>query len=211
MRLKRRSKTIRAITFIGYQIMGSVLFVGLAWIAIQADRGQTELRALVSTETEASGWLKATPVTAWVSDTAVSVWGEIAHRNKTTATPYASGWYAPLAQATVQRTFGQTGKGIVLQAKQSTEVIAVGDGEVIFCAPPEQDAIGWTVVVAHKDETKSIYGMLDQASVRVGDKVTGGQSIGWINKEEEDAPSTLYFAFKQGSLFLDPEAVIGFD
>ena len=217
---KRRRTSIPAIRYVATQIMGGCLFVGLAWLAIQFEPGEAYIRSQFDSETVTSAWLSDTPVTNWLSNRAMHVWANEPSRSswlptfgvkQTKEDQYASGWFAPLSQATVQQTFKQTGKGIVLQAKQPTEIQAIGDGEVIFCAPPEKNGIGWTVVIAHKDEAKSIYGMLEQTSVRVGDTVIGGQSIGWISEEEREAPSTLYFAFKQGALFLDPEAVIGFD
>lgn len=220
MRDHRRRTTIQAIRYAATQIIGSILFVGLAWLAIQFEPSEAYIRSQLTTETVTNAWLSDTPVTQWISNRAKQVWtNEPALSSwlptfgvrQTKEDQYASGWFAPLSQATVQQTFKQTGKGIVLEATQPTEIQAIGDGEVIFCASPEQNGIGWTVVIAHKDEAKSIYGMLDQTSVRVGEKVIGGQSIGWISEEDREAPSKLYFAFKQGTLFLDPEAVIGFD
>lgn len=217
---RRVRTTMKMIRYVAKQILGSVLFVGLAWTAMQFEPGETFIRSEMSNDAIVTAWLGETPVTKWISNHAMQAWtaepsiagwlptfgARLTEKDK-----YASGWFAPLSEGTVQRTFKQTGKGIILQAKQPTEIRAIGDGEVIFCAPPEQDAIGWTVVIAHKDGAKSIYGMLDQASVRVGDSVTGGQSIGWISEEDREAPSSLYFAFKQDTLFLNPEAVIGFD
>lgn len=220
MRDHRRRTTIQAIRNAATQIIGSILFVGLAWLAIQFEPSEAYIRSQLTTETVTNVWLSETPVTQWISNRAKQVWTNEPTLSswlptfgvrQTKEDQYASGWFAPLSQATVQQTFKQTGKGIVLEATQPTEIQAIGDGEVIFCASPEQNGIGWTVVIAHKDEAKSIYGMLDQTSVRVGEKVIGGQSIGWISEEDREAPSKLYFAFKQGTLFLDPEAVIGFD
>lgn len=217
---KRRPTPIRTLQYAALQVIGSIVFVGLAWLAIQFEPSEEYIRKELTTETIASTWLSDAPVSKWISNRAMQVWTAEPSLSgwlptfgakQTVDDQYASGWFAPVSQATVQQTFKQTGKGIVLQAKQPSEIQAIGDGEVIFCAPPEQNGVGWTIVIAHKDEAKSIYGMLDQTSVRVGDTVTGGQPIGWINEQDREAPSNLYFAFKQGTLFLDPEAVIGFD
>jgi stage IV sporulation protein FA len=191
MQMKVRVKSLAIM-----QLFGTMLLIGAAWFMAEFDQGKATLQHWMTKEIEVNQWLADSPVQAWML------------ANTTEATrvqAYPSGWFAPVVAGKVSETFQQTGKGIVLQTDIPSEVRAIGDGEVVLCVKPASVDSGWTVVVAHADHAKSIYGMLSQSSVRVGDTVKGGQTIGWIQEKQ------LYFAFKQDAIFLDPEAVIGFD
>lgn len=178
------------------QFLGTLLLIGGTWFVAEYDKGKEVLGKWMTQDVVASGWFADSPVHALLFSFASPV---------TRVQAYPSGWYAPVVSGEITETFAKTGKGIVLLTEQPSEIRAVGDGKVVLCAPPDQESATWTVVIAHADDTKSVYGMLAQASVRVGETVKGGQAIGWIQEDQ------LYFAFKQGGLFLDPVAVIGFD
>ena len=178
------------------QFVGTLLLIGSAWFIAEFDQGKAMLQRWMTEEIEVNQWLSDSPVQAWLFDK---------QSQATRVQAYPSGWFAPVVAGKVSETFEQTGKGIVLQTALPTEVRSIGDGTVVLCVKPESVDSGWTVVVSHENHSKSVYGMLSQSSVRVGDVVKGGQAIGWIEDKQ------LYFAFKQDAIFLDPEAVIGFD
>ena len=68
--------------------------------------------------------------------------------------------------------------GIDLAAEEGAKVIAAADGEVYTVY--EDDTLGHTVVIRHNDGYTTCYSSLsDQISVKPGDKVTMGDTIGY--------------------------------
>ena len=68
--------------------------------------------------------------------------------------------------------------GIDLAAEEGTKVMAAADGEVYTVY--EDDTLGHTVVIRHNDGYTTCYSSLsDQVSVKPGDKVTMGDTIGY--------------------------------
>ena len=68
--------------------------------------------------------------------------------------------------------------GIDLAAEDGAPVLAAADGEVYTVY--EDDIMGHTVVIRHNDGYTSCYGSLsDQITVKPGDKVTMGHTIGY--------------------------------
>jgi murein DD-endopeptidase MepM/ murein hydrolase activator NlpD len=201
-RLRRFAKLL------ALQAIGSLILIGISYGVMQWQFGEEWVRRMFNQDVVATSWMNRFPDQLRVQS---SLTGFLPIVQTTEGKLYPSGWYAPVKNGVVKRAFRKTGKGILIAVSRPSEVRAIGEGEVIFCAPPDALTMGWTVVIAHKNNAKSIYGLLNQASVRVGDHVKGGQSIGWISDEGNTPRNRLYFAFKQGELFLNPEAVIGFD
>ena len=68
--------------------------------------------------------------------------------------------------------------GIDLAAEEGAKVMAAADGEVYTVY--EDDTLGHTVVIRHNDGYTTCYSSLsDQVSVKPGDKVTMGETIGY--------------------------------
>ena len=68
--------------------------------------------------------------------------------------------------------------GIDLAAEDGSKVMAAADGEVYTVY--EDDTLGHTVVIRHNDGYTTCYSSLsDQVSVKPGDKVTMGDTIGY--------------------------------
>ena len=68
--------------------------------------------------------------------------------------------------------------GIDLAAEEGAKVMAAADGEVYTVY--EDDTLGHTVVIRHNDGYTTCYSSLsDQVSVKPGDKVTMGDTIGY--------------------------------
>lgn len=101
--------------------------------------------------------------------------------------------------------------GVRIAAPGQSPVRAVLDGSVVYVG--QREGFGHTVVVEHKDGFRSYYSNLEDAAVRVGDKVTRGAEFA---KTAMSAPSqakgensaSLYFELKKGEMALNPESAI---
>lgn len=180
----------------GVQILATVaLIAGCGWVA-NNEGGRERLASYIWTQASTHSWL---------ADSPLATLHFIAPQPALRASAYPSGWYTPMVGAKITQSFKENGKGILLGTPQPTEVRAMGPGVVVVCTRNPRPSGDWTVVIRHPDGSKSIYGMLPQASVRIGSRVKGGDPIGWVQQ------GNLYVAFKQGEVFLDPAAVIGLD
>ena len=85
--------------------------------------------------------------------------------------------------------------GIGIAAPGGTTVKAIAEGEVVLT-----EAIGTyglTVIVQHGGGDYSVYGSLQQASVRVGAKVRKGQTLGTVGSADPDLPTHLHFEIRR--------------
>ena len=96
--------------------------------------------------------------------------------------------------------------GIDLAAGDSEPVMAAADGEVYTVY--EDNAMGHTVVIRHNDGYTSCYGSLsDQITVKPGDKVTMGQTIGYAGDSaivESTLGSHVHFSVSRYDQPMDP-------
>ena len=97
--------------------------------------------------------------------------------------------------------------GIDLAAEDGAPVMAAADGEVYTVF--EDDAMGHTVVIRHSDGYTSCYSSLsDQVSVKPGDKVTMGDTIGYAADSaivESTLGSHVHFSVTHYDEPMDPE------
>ena len=97
--------------------------------------------------------------------------------------------------------------GIDLAAEDGTPVMAAADGEVYTVY--EDDTLGHTVVIRHNDGYTSCYGSLsDQITVKPGDKVTMGHTIGYAADSaivESTLGSHVHFSVTHYDEPMDPE------
>lgn len=97
--------------------------------------------------------------------------------------------------------------GIDLAAEAGTPVMAAADGEVYTVY--EDDAMGHTVVIRHNDGYTTCYSSLsDQVSVKPGDKVTIGDTIGYAADSaivESTLGSHVHFSVTHYDEAMDPE------
>ena len=85
--------------------------------------------------------------------------------------------------------------GIGIAAPGGTTVKAIAEGEVVLT-----EAIGTyglTVIVQHGGGDYSVYGSLQQASVRVGAQVRKGQTVGTVGNADPDLPAHLHFEIRR--------------
>ena len=97
--------------------------------------------------------------------------------------------------------------GIDLAAEDNTPVLAAADGEVYTVY--EDDAMGHTVVIRHNDGYTSCYSSLsDNLTVKPGDKVTMGDTIGYAADSaivESTLGSHVHFSVTHYDEPMDPE------
>ena len=103
--------------------------------------------------------------------------------------------------------------GIDLAAEDGAPVMAAADGEVYTVY--EDDAMGHTVVIRHNDGYTSCYSSLsDQVSVKPGDRVVMGDTIGYA-ADSAIVESTLgchvHFSVTHYDEPMDPEAFLNLD
>ncbi len=106
--------------------------------------------------------------------------------------------YEELKQTTV------TNGGINIQALSDTNVKAIYDGEVsaVFALSGYHNSI----IIRHGDYL-TVYANLASVSVKKGDKVKIGQTIGSIYSDADNGNiATLYFQIRKGKTKLNPEA-----
>jgi murein DD-endopeptidase MepM/ murein hydrolase activator NlpD len=77
--------------------------------------------------------------------------------------------------------------GLDLAAPEGTPVVAPADGLVVFTGRPPRESsrlwrFGTLVVVAHGQDTATLFGHLSRAEVRRGDRVRRGQRLGAVGR-----------------------------
>ncbi len=100
----------------------------------------------------------------------------------------------------------ETHKAVDYFADEGTPVLAVYDGEI---ESVEKDLIkGVTVTINHGDGLKTIYNSLgEDVPVMVGEKVTKGQTIGFVsvsNRQEYKDGAHLHFAVSEDGVMINP-------
>ena len=96
--------------------------------------------------------------------------------------------------------------GVDIAAEAGTPVCAAADGRVT--AVFEDDSLGYTVVIAHDGGYTTQYSSLaEEVSVKVGDTVTLGQTIGCVGETalvETTLGSHVHFAVSYREVAMDP-------
>ncbi|MFV9510884.1 peptidoglycan DD-metalloendopeptidase family protein [Tepidibacillus sp. LV47] len=93
-------------------------------------------------------------------------------------------------------------QGILVELTQPDSIVSVEQGLVVSIR--QEQNLGQTIIIRHKNGIESIYGMLDQLQVEENDWTQPGQVIGYTNQ-------SLYFAIRDRSKFLNPMDVIAFE
>ena len=100
--------------------------------------------------------------------------------------------------------------GIDLAAEENAPVMAAADGEVYTVY--EDDTMGHTVVIRHNDGYTTCYSSLsDQISVKPGDQVTMGHTIGYAADSaivESTLGSHVHFSVTHYDEPMDPEVFL---
>lgn len=112
---------------------------------------------------------------------------------------------APVAGKLVQSfgdagEHGDTGKGLVIVARDGAQVVAPYDGEVVFSGPFL--AYGKLVIIRHSDDFHTLLAGLVKIDVRVGDFLLEGEPIGAMGSK--DSENRLYVELRKNNQPVDP-------
>jgi murein hydrolase activator len=93
-------------------------------------------------------------------------------------------------------------KGMVINAKEGTQVKAVADGRVILASWLQ--GYGFVVALEHGKGDMSLYGYNQRMLVEVSDKIERGQPIALVGSSGGQNTSGLYFEIRRDGKALDP-------
>lgn len=93
-------------------------------------------------------------------------------------------------------------KGIVISAKEGSEVKAIADGRVLLA--DWLQGYGLMIVIEHGKTDMSLYGYNQSALVNVGDHVTAGQPIGLVGISGGQKQPSLYFEIRRQGQAVNP-------
>ena len=95
-----------------------------------------------------------------------------------------------------------TRNGLDIAGREGQPVLAAGDGEVVYSG---NGLIGYgeLVIVKHDDRLLSAYGHNRQRLVREGDRVTRGQRIAELGRNDRNE-AVLHFEIRRDGKPIDP-------
>ena len=93
-------------------------------------------------------------------------------------------------------------KGMVINAKDGTQVKAITDGRVILASWLQ--GYGFVVAIDHGKGDMSLYGYNQRVLVAVGDKIYSGQPIALVGSSGGQNSSGLYFEIRRDGKALNP-------
>ncbi|OCG13907.1 murein hydrolase activator EnvC [Gilliamella sp. App6-5] len=93
-------------------------------------------------------------------------------------------------------------KGMVINAKDGTQVKAIADGRVILASWLQ--GYGFVVALEHGKGDMSLYGYNQRMLVTVGDKIQSGQPIALVGSSGGQNTPALYFEIRRDGKALDP-------
>ncbi|MCO6544262.1 MAG: murein hydrolase activator EnvC [Gilliamella sp.] len=97
-------------------------------------------------------------------------------------------------------------KGMVINAKDGTQVKAIADGRVILASWLQ--GYGFVVALEHGKGDMSLYGYNQRMLVEVGDKIHIGQPIALVGSSGGQNTPALYFEIRRDGKALDPRGWI---
>lgn len=93
--------------------------------------------------------------------------------------------------------------GIDISVSSGSMARAVFDGECTGLT--NIPGSGWLIIIRH-GEYLTVYSQLEEATVKVGDKVKTKQNIGKVSTDQQEGTTELHFeVWKSGGIKLDPE------
>ncbi len=124
--------------------------------------------------------------------------------NKGSLPPPVDGTLITLFQQQKTNKLGVVKKssGIELQAPDGTEIIAVGDGEVIFCGYLR--GYGNTVIIHHGAQHYTVTSRMEKIIAKKGQSVKREDVIGVVGDTATLFDEGLYFEIRHGRKSLDP-------
>jgi septal ring factor EnvC (AmiA/AmiB activator) len=98
-------------------------------------------------------------------------------------------------------------KGIVISAREGSDVRAIADGRVILA--DWLQGYGLVVVIDHGKGDMSLYGYNQDALVSVGDQVRTGQAIAKVGNSGGQGQPSLYFEIRRQGQAVNPQPWLG--
>ena len=92
--------------------------------------------------------------------------------------------------------------GVDLAAKEGTPIPAAKDGVVIAAGP--RGGYGNAIEVAHPDGTSTLYAHASGVAVNPGDRVSAGQTVGFVGQTGRSTGPHLHLELRKGGHFMDP-------
>jgi murein DD-endopeptidase MepM/ murein hydrolase activator NlpD len=112
------------------------------------------------------------------------------------------------AKGEVIATFGQTtsnmvNKGINIETRKDSNVIAARSGKVVFYAS-DFYGFGKMIIIDHGDGLSTVYARNSEVFVKTGDEVTRGALIGKVGSAGRDKNVYLHFEIRKGIIPKNP-------
>lgn len=127
----------------------------------------------------------------------------------------SAGYKVPIRNYTISSQYGNRGsefhRGLDMAARQGEPIHAVKSGTVIKAE--YHNSWGNVVAIQHEDGSTALYAHQQQYAVKVGDKVSQSQLIGYVGSTGNSTGSHLHFelcrdnSLDQGML-IDPQTVL---
>ncbi|MDT2467692.1 peptidoglycan DD-metalloendopeptidase family protein [Enterococcus avium] len=127
----------------------------------------------------------------------------------------SAGYKVPIRNYTISSPYGNRGsefhRGLDMAARQGEPIHAVKSGTVIKAE--YHNSWGNVVAIQHEDGSTALYAHQQQYAVKVGDKVSQSQLIGYVGSTGNSTGSHLHFelcrdsSLSQGML-IDPQTVL---
>lgn len=115
----------------------------------------------------------------------------------------------PVAGGSVLRGYAPNGanrnEGVDLKAPAGAPVRAAEDGEIALISE-SVGGLGTIVLIRHGDNLITVYGRISGVTLKKGDRVTRGQTIGEV---AAGSNPNLHFEVRQGTASVDPAPYLG--
>ena len=116
-------------------------------------------------------------------------------------------WQWPLEELAVSSPYGSRGRkfhqGVDLRAPMRTPVLAANDGVVVYVGSKIR-GYGRMIVLKHADNFYSVYAHHSKNLVKVGKKVSRGETIALSGKSGHASGPHLHFEIRHGTESYDP-------
>jgi murein DD-endopeptidase MepM/ murein hydrolase activator NlpD len=164
--------------------------------------------------------VKAAPIATFASSAAVSAAAPAASvTTRDVPPPAATASAAPVAtlaqgtwqwpvQGKITETYGQksdgiANEGIVIAAAEGTPIRAAQAGEVAFVGKDTKN-YGNIVILRHADGDMTSYAHAREISVKKGDRIAAGGTLGYVGQSGNAKQPQLHFAVREGTSSIDP-------
>jgi len=118
----------------------------------------------------------------------------------------AARFVSPVSGAIVRpfnRTEGARSDGVDFAAPQGAAVVAAAPGQVALVSE-SLGGLGTIVLIRHEGDLLTVYGRVDGVTVKKGDRVQQGQTIGAVAPGASGRDPSLHFEVRQGAESVDP-------